>query len=120
MSPNDNKKELVKAGEVLIVQGKVPKYMYYLQSGALEILSAAKEFEGLDSSIIASKSRRVGFVNEEILIPPMNVVFSDPSTKSVRAVQDSYVSKFPLNQGGIVQMAREDPSRTVCNAVSSV
>jgi hypothetical protein len=112
MSPNDNKKELVKAGEVLIVQGKVPKYMYYLQSGALEILSAAKEFEGLDSSIIALKSRRVGFVNEEILIPPMNVVFSDPSTKSVRAVQDSYISKFPLNQGGIVQMAREDPSRT--------
>jgi CRP-like cAMP-binding protein len=112
MSPNDNKKELVKAGEVLIVQGKVPKYMYYLYSGALEILSAAKEFEGLDSAIIASKSRRVGFVNEEMLIPPMNVVFADPSTKSVRAIQDSHVSRIPMNQGGIVQMVREDPSGT--------
>jgi hypothetical protein len=113
MSSNDSKKELVKAGEVLIVQGKVPKYMYYLHSGAVEILSASKEFEGLDASIIASKSRRVGYVKEEILIPPMNLVFADPSTKSVRAAQDSYVSKFPLNQGGIVQMAREDPSRTI-------
>jgi hypothetical protein len=112
MSPNDKKKELVKAGEVLIVQGKVPKYMYYLHSGALEILSAAKEFEGLDSAIIASKSRRVGLVSEDILIPPMNVIFAEPSTKSVRAIQDSFVSRIPMNQGGIVQMAREDPSGT--------
>jgi hypothetical protein len=111
MGLNDNKKEPVKAGEVLIVQGKVPKYMYYLHSGAVEILSAAKEFEGLDPAIISSKGRRVGLINEEMLIPPMNVVFADPSTKTVRAVQDSYVSKIPLN-GGIMQLAREDLTGT--------
>ena len=112
MSPSDNKKELVKAGGVLILQGKVPRYMFYLHSGAVEVLSAAKEFEGLDASIISSKSKRVAFLQEDILIPPMNVVFTDPSTKTVRVVQDSYVSRFPLDQGGIVQMAREDPSLT--------
>ncbi|MBN2402217.1 MAG: cyclic nucleotide-binding domain-containing protein [Spirochaetes bacterium] len=112
MSPNDNKKELVKAGEVLVVQGKVPGDMYYLHSGAAEILSAAKEFEGLDPAIIASKSRRVGLIKEGILIPPMNILFADPSTKSVRVIQDSYVSRFPLNQGGITQIAKEDPSWT--------
>ncbi len=111
MGLNNYKKELVKAGEVLIVQGKVPKHMYYLHSGAVEILSAAREFEGLDPAIVTSKSRRVGMVSEEILIPSMNVASADPSTKSVRAVQDSQISRIPLI-GGIEQMAREDPSGT--------
>ncbi len=113
MSPDDNKKEIIKAGDVIIVQGQIPKYMYYLHNGAVEILSAPREFEGLDSAIIASKSRRVGLIKEEMLILPMNVSFTDPSAKSVRAVQDCGVTRYPVTKDGILQIVRDDSSGAI-------
>ncbi|MFH0976592.1 MAG: hypothetical protein V1874_12490 [Spirochaetota bacterium] len=108
MSPNENNKELVKAGEVLMVQGKSSKFMYYLHSGAVEILSASREYEGLDPVIITSKSKRVGLIKDQIYIPPMNTVFTDPCSKSLRTVADSYVSRYPVNREML-----EDASRSV-------
>ena len=57
-----NKGELIKRGEILIIQGQEPKYMHYLHSGALEILSTSSENEGLDPKIIISKSKKVGII----------------------------------------------------------
>jgi hypothetical protein len=113
MSPNGNNKEIIKAGEVLIVQGQVPKYMYYLHSGAVEILYSPKEFEGLDPVIIASKSKRVGLIKEDMLVLPMNLSFTDPSAKSVRAIQDCSVTRYPVARDTIFQIVHNDSARAI-------
>lgn len=111
MSAKDNK-EFLKAGQVLIVQGQIPGHMYYLHSGAVEILSAPKEFDGLDPLIIVSKSKRVGTLKDEILITGFSSELTKPSTKSVRAITDSSISRYPVN-GGITQIVKDNPSQAL-------
>ncbi len=86
--------------------------MYYLHNGAVEILSAPKEFDGLDPIIIMSKSKRVGILKEEILITGLNSELTKPSTKSVRAIVDSNISKYPVN-GGIAELVNDNPSQAI-------
>ena len=105
-----NKGELIKRGEILIIQGQEPKYMHYLHSGALEILSTSSENEGLDPKIIISKSKKVGIIKDKTLISGLSILFTDPYKKSIRAIEDSYVSKYPIKDGGFRQISKEDPN----------
>ncbi len=106
----DNKGEAIRKGELLIVQGSEPKYIYYLQSGAVEILSAPAEYVDLHSDILISRSRRVGVIQEKSVISGMSILFNEPYKKSVRAIEDSMVMKYPIREGGITQVLSENPS----------
>ncbi|MCX7678828.1 MAG: cyclic nucleotide-binding domain-containing protein [Spirochaetes bacterium] len=103
-------KEQLRKGEVLFLQGEEPKYLYYLHSGAVEILSCPTEYEGLDKDIIISKSKRVGTIGPNSLISGLSILFTEPYQKSIRAIEDSVVTKYPIKEGGFKQISQEDPA----------
>ncbi|MBN2040891.1 MAG: Crp/Fnr family transcriptional regulator [Spirochaetes bacterium] len=113
MSQNENARELVKAGQLLFIQGHVPEYMYYVHGGAIEILSASSEFDGLDPAIITSKSKRIGIIKGDTFISGLSIGFNDPSTKTVRIISDSHVSKYPVNNTGISEIIRGNVSQGI-------
>ncbi|TAL39172.1 MAG: cyclic nucleotide-binding domain-containing protein [Spirochaetes bacterium] len=105
----DNRGENIRSGELLIVQGSEPKYIYYLQSGAVEILSAPDEFNELHPDILVSRSKRVGVIREKGVISGMSLLFNEPYKKSIRVIEDSVVAKHPIREGGIMQVLKENP-----------
>ncbi len=109
MNTNSNK-ELVQKGEILTVQGEHPQCLHYIHSGIIEILSASIEYEGLDPDIIISKSKRIGIINEETLVSGFSVLLSGPNKKSLRVLEDSYITKYPIKEGGIKQIVRDNPN----------
>ncbi len=106
----NNGTEKIKKGEILILQGEEPRFIYYLQSGSVEILSAPGEYEGLDSRIIVDKSKRVGIINEKSVIAGLSLLFTEPYKKTIRAIEDCIVKKYPLREGGFRQIVVDDPS----------
>ena len=107
---SDKSKELVRRGEVLLLQGQEPEFIHYLHSGTLEILSAPEEFNGLDAEIIISKSKRVGVIKEKSLVSGLSILFTEPYKKSIRALEDSYITKYRIKDGGFRVIAQEDSS----------
>ncbi len=107
-STDSSKGDLVKKGQLLIRQGEEPRFMYYMHSGALEILSAPPEYEELHTDILLSKSKRVGTIKEKNLISGLSILFAEPYKKSIRAIEDSYVSKYPIKEGGFQQIVTDN------------
>lgn len=101
--------ESIKKGEILIKQGEEPSYMYYLQNGSLEILSASPEYEAMHIDILISKSKRIGIIKEKNMISGLSILFTEPYKKTIRALEDSVVSKYPIKTGGFKQIAQESP-----------
>ncbi len=110
---SDKSKEQIRKGEILILQGQEPKFLYYLHSGSVEILSCPTEYEGLDKEIIISKSKRVGTIGPNTLISGLSILFTEPYQKSIRAIEDSVVTKYPIKEGGFKQIAQEDSALAV-------
>lgn len=106
----NNGTEKIRKGEILILQGEEPRFIYYLQSGSVEILSAPSEYEGLDSKIIIDKSKRVGIINEKSVIAGLSLLFTEPYKKTIRAIEDCVVKKYPLREGGFRQIVVDDPT----------
>ena len=105
--------ESLKPGDVLFVQGEKPSGLYMLQSGTLEILSTPDEYDGLDRSIIISKSRRVGLLSGKALLPGFAAHLTGPYTRSVRAVTDAALSRYQLPGNGIQGFADSDPGQAL-------
>jgi len=105
---DSSKGDLYKKGQLLIRQGEEPRFMYYMHSGALEILSAPPEYEELHTDILLSKSKRVGTIKEKNLISGLSILFAEPYKKSIRAIEDSYVSKYPIKEGGFQQIVTDN------------
>jgi hypothetical protein len=105
-----NNKELVQKGKVLIAQGETPDFIPLLHNGRVEILSAPAEFEGLDSGLIISKSKRVGIIQGELILSGFNSSLSGPYRKSLRVIEDSDITKYPVNDGGIKQIIKQNPN----------
>ncbi len=110
---NGTQQETLQKGNLLIVQGEEPKYIYYLLSGSLEILSAPEEYNGLDQNLILEKSKRVGVIKDKSLISGLSILFTEPYSKSIRAMEDCQVRKYPLKEGGFRQIAMSDPSFSI-------
>jgi len=106
----NNGTEKIRKGEILILQGEEPRFIYYLQSGSVEILSAPSEYEGLDSKIVVDKSKRVGIINEKSVIAGLSLLFTEPYKKTIRAIEDCVVKKYPLREGGFRQIVVDDPT----------
>ena len=102
--------EIIKKGEFLIVQGSEPQFIHYLNKGSMEILSAPEEFGGLEGDALIAKSKRVGVINEKSLISGLSLLFTEPYKKSIRALEDSQVVKYPIREGGFNEIAQADPS----------
>ncbi|MFW5771160.1 MAG: Crp/Fnr family transcriptional regulator [Spirochaetota bacterium] len=107
---NGANQETLKSGDLLIIQGEEPKYIYFLMSGSLEILSAPEEFDGLDRGLILQKSKRVGVIKGKSLISGLSILFTEPYSKSIRAMEECQVRKYPLKEGGFRQISQSDPS----------
>lgn len=105
--------EKIQKGTLLVLQGQEPKYIYYLTKGKMEILSAAEEFAGLDAKIIIEKSKRVGIIESDSLISGLSLLFTDPYKKSIRALEDSIISKFPIKEGGFKQVIADSPKMSI-------
>ncbi len=108
----DNAGQQIKKGDVLFYQGKVPGEIFFLQSGALEILSASDEFNDLDPSIILSKSSRVGMISGKRAVPAFSPDLVKPSMMTVRAIADSQVTRLPV-RGGFRTLSGSDPARAL-------
>jgi len=91
----------LKAGDILFVQGENPSGLFMLQEGTLEILSASDEYDGLDRSIIISKSVRVGLLSGRALLSGFSAHLTGAYRKSVRAMTDASLARYPLPRGGI-------------------
>ncbi len=102
-----------KAGDVIFVQGENPSGLYMLQNGTLEILSASDEYDGLDRSIVVSKSVRVGLVSGKALLAGFSAHLSGAYRKSLRAVTDAAVARYPIPRGGIQGFADSDPGQAL-------
>jgi len=110
---SDKNKERLKKGDILFLQGEEPRFLYYLHEGTLEILSCPQEYEGLAKDIIVSKSTRVGIINGNSLISGLSILFTEPYQKSIRALEDSVITKYPIKEGGFKQVAAEDQNLSV-------
>lgn len=108
-----SRSETIKKGELLLIQGQEPRYMYYLQQGALEILSAPREYEGLHTDILISKSKRVGTIRGKNLISGLSILFTEPNKKSIRAIENCTVSRYPIREGGFNQIVKDNPSLAI-------
>ncbi len=104
MSENNGQKEIVKKGEIVIIQGQDPEYIHFLHSGSLEILSSPSEYEGLDPDIIIEHGTRVGVIQGKSLISGLSILFTEPYQKSIRAIEDSEITKYPIQEGGFKQI----------------
>ncbi len=100
--------ENLKGGDVLFVQGETPSGLFMLQEGALEILSASDEYNGLDRNIVITKSRRVGQLNGKTFLSGFSSKLTGPYKKSVRVLGQASVSKLPLPRNGIQGIADAD------------
>ncbi|HQL83354.1 MAG TPA: cyclic nucleotide-binding domain-containing protein, partial [Spirochaetota bacterium] len=105
--------EQLKSGNVLFVQGEKPSCLYMLQSGSIEILSASDEYDGLDRSIVLSKSKRTGMLSGKTLLSGFAARLTGPYRRSVRAVTDCEVAKYPLPASGIQGFADSDPAQAL-------
>ncbi len=110
---NGKNKEQIKKDDVLILQGEEPRFLYYLHEGSLEILSSPQEYVGLDRDIIISKSARVGTITANSLISGLSILFTEPYQKSIRALENSVITKYPIKEGGFKQVAAEDQNLAV-------
>ncbi len=108
-----NTAEMIKKGEVVFLQGENPSEFYLLQSGSLEILTASEEFNGLDSDIILSKSMRVGIISGKTIIPGFSSGLVGPYKRSLRAVEDSSIVRYPLPSGGFRAIAAANSSQSI-------
>lgn len=113
MADNNGRVETVKQGEVLIRQGQEPEFIHFLHSGSLEILSTPQEYEGLDIDIMLSHSTRVGVIRAKSLISGLSILFTEPYQKSIRALEDSQITKYPIGEGGFTQIAQENISLAI-------
>lgn len=109
----EKNKEQIKKGDIIILQGDEPRFLYYLHSGTLEILSCSPEYEGLARDIIVSKSTRVGTIDANSLISGLSILFTEPYQKTIRAIEDSVITKYPIKEGGFKQVVAEDQSLAV-------
>lgn len=103
----------LKAGDILFVQGENPSGLFMLQEGTLEILSASDEYDGLDRSIIISKSVRVGLLSGRALLSGFSAHLTGAYRKSVRAMTDASLARYPLPRGGIQGFADSDPGQAL-------
>jgi hypothetical protein len=99
------KSGVYKKGEVLLMQGEPSLCFYYLQKGAVEILSSSGEYAGLDKRIILEHSVRVSLVNEPTFV-------GGAINKTLRVVEDCEVQCFTMD-GGFARFALDDPGRAV-------
>ncbi|MBN1531052.1 MAG: cyclic nucleotide-binding domain-containing protein [Spirochaetes bacterium] len=109
----DNRQRQLKAGDVLFAQGETPEGIYMLESGTLEVLSAPDEYNGLDRSIVISKGQRTGLLRAKVFVLGMSEQLVNPYRKSVRAVEDSTLTRYPLVNGGIRAMAASDQKMAI-------
>ena len=105
--------ESLKPGDVLFVQGEKPSGLYMLQSGTLEILATPDEYDGLDRSIVISKSHRVGALTGKALLPGFAPHLTGSYTRSVRAITDATLTRFSLPGNGIQTFADSDPGQAL-------
>ena len=103
----------MKSGDILFVQSERPKEIYMLERGTVEILAASEEYNGLDRSIIVSKSRRVGTINGPALLSGFSPGLTDPYRMSARLISDAAVAKYPLPSGGMKGLASSDPTQAL-------
>lgn len=101
-----NKAEIIKKGETITLQGENSNFIYMLQSGAIEILSATKEFEGLDSATIIEHSTRVSLITEQTYF------FSTPGI-TIRATADSKIQKLPVTIEKFAALAKQNPALAI-------
>lgn len=102
----------LKAGQLLYSQGTQPDGLYLLHSGTLEILIAPDEFEGMDPTIIISRSRRVGIIKGKSVLAGFTRLFTEPRKVSLRALETAQVVKYPLRKGGLKGIVVADISQT--------
>jgi CRP-like cAMP-binding protein len=105
--------EQLKNGSVLFVQGEKPSGLFMLQSGTVEILSASDEYDGLDRGIVLSRSKRTGMLSGKTLLSGFSAHLTGPYLKSVRAVADCEVVRYPLPGAGIQGFADSDPGQAL-------
>ena len=103
----------LKSGDVLFVKGEKPNGLYMLLGGTVEILSASDEYDGLDRSIVLSKSKRTGVLAGKTLLSGFADHLTGPYRRSVRAVTDCEVVKYPLPPSGIQGFADTDPGQAL-------
>jgi CRP-like cAMP-binding protein len=102
----------LKAGQLLYAQGSRPDGLYLLHTGTLEILLAPDEFEGMDPTIILSRSKRVGTVKGKTVLTGFSRLFTEPRKVSLRALEPCQVVKYPLRKGGLKGIVLADISQT--------
>jgi len=107
----EERREQIKSGEILFIQGDLPRDLMFLQSGSLEILSASAEYDGLDREIIISKSKRLSILKGKTLIPGLSENLTGPYKKSVRALEDSYITKYSLGGDGFKGVISSDQAQ---------
>jgi hypothetical protein len=105
--------EQLKNGSVLFVQGEKPAGLFMLQSGTVEILSASDEYDGLDRGIVLSRSKRTGTLAGKALLSGFSAHLTGPYLKSVRAITDCEVVRYPLPGAGIQSYADSDPGQAL-------
>lgn len=92
-------------GDVITMQGDPSCCFYYLQKGAIEVLTAPQEYSGLDKRLILEHSARVALIRENAFIGAF-------AGRTLRVVEDCEVQCFSM-EGGFVRFAQEDPARAV-------
>ena len=97
-----------KSGDILFVQGGIPERIYFMIEGELEVLSAPREYIGLDDGIIIDKSVRVCTLKGKAMLMGFSDLLTSPFTKSVRAIAPSRIVEYPLSNEGFNGIAERD------------
>ena len=101
----------LKRGDILCMQGEVPRDLCLLQTGSMEILRAPDEYTGLDRTILVSKSIRTGVIRGKCMLVGFSDNLTSPSTSTLRAMEDCVLSRYPLGPRGFPGIAAADSNQ---------
>lgn len=90
----------------IFLQGEQYGYIYHLLDGAVNFMMAGSDYDGMDSTLILSHSRRVHSLSEKSVLIPFEGV-------SIVAASDCACTRMPFSGEGISDYIKTNPSKAV-------
>lgn len=119
--------EQVNAGDILLIQGSIPKEVIMLHQGSVELVSAPNEYIGLDQQLILSHSKKLLTIKEPGIILGCHAFNKgEICNRSLRALTPCQIDRYPLPKegfGGIISSAPENAGfmlKQMFNRINSV
>lgn len=90
----------------IFIQGEKYDYLYHILAGSVTFMMAGSDYDGIDSKLILSHSRRVHSLNEKTVLLPFTGVTAVASSECACA-------RVPFSGEGIANYIKKNPGKAI-------